>query len=192
MSQLTQLVIPRNIADAHFPGARIRAGVLLICDRHLLLIHELSGNIGPPKGIVNWQTDDTVLAASMRALYKETGVRLRNITASPNVYMYHREHQKELLIYYPIFIARRPNIRCGHGITGYTWAIMTKCLSGRFSNVSTATSAIFRAIDSSLLFKGRGNLIRVTVSAKPVSAVSKHLPPETTDRCEDSPIVSRR
>lgn len=150
---LTQEVVTRNFPS--IAGTRVRAGILLISNGKLLLVREKSGNYGPPKGLVDWSIDKSALAAAVRELSVETCVNLKNIPAiiCTNLYMYYREHHKELLVYYTVFIRQIPrvHIRKSH-IDGYNWVNIEEPLSGRFV-CSEASSTLFRAIDNSLLFR---------------------------------------
>jgi ADP-ribose pyrophosphatase YjhB (NUDIX family) len=144
-----------DIVAKHFPGVRVRAGVLLIYNNKILLVEEKSGNFGPPKGMVNWNVDNSVLDAAFREVREEIGLNIKNKSARlcTNIYMYHREHHKELLVYYAVFIKYQPRIYVRKNeIVSFVWTPICEPLSGRFT-FSESSTTIFRAIDNSILFR---------------------------------------
>ena len=168
---IKNFVITPDVVARHFPGARVRAGVLLVYNHYLLLVKEKSGNVGPPKGLVDWSKDDSILDAALRELREETGLNVINKSGDvcTNIYMYHRQYQKELLVYYPVFVNYKPRVHVRkREISGYLWADMTEGLSEKFE-CSEVSSVLFRAVDASLLYKKQVCTIPMTLVAKIIS-----------------------
>jgi ADP-ribose pyrophosphatase YjhB (NUDIX family) len=137
----------------HFPWvSTVRAGFVLVNDKKVLLVKERNGNIGPPKGLVDWSIDNTAFDGAMRELREETGFNLqnKNYKLHHNVYMYPRRHVRELMIYFVIFVNFRPKLYIKSEITEIIWAELSKGLSGKFK-CSEASTVLYRAIDNSVL-----------------------------------------
>lgn len=130
-----------------FPYAtKIRTGVLLIYNGKLLLVREKSsGNISPPKGLVNWARDRTVFDAALRKLNEETGINLKNtpFDVCSDVYIYSRQYCNEVIIYFTAYVNSAPS-----GYSGI-WADLSQCLYGKFQS-SKPSKAVFREIDNSI------------------------------------------
>jgi hypothetical protein len=173
MLQNPHFTLTRETVDENFPGARVRAGLLLVNNSKLLLVKEMSQNIGPPKGMVDWSKDKSVLNAALRIYREETGLNILNksFEICSTVYMYYREHFKELIVYYAIFIKYPPRIHIKKRlIGGFMWVNMRQGVSGKWK-CSEASASIFRAIDNSLLFMTT-NKIRVRCEHATLSNVS--------------------
>jgi ADP-ribose pyrophosphatase YjhB (NUDIX family) len=155
-----KFIMTKAIVAEYFPDFRIRAGVLLIhndAKNHrfdLLLVEEESGNFGPPKCLVDWSRDKSVFEAAFRGLQRETGLNVLNksVDICRNVFVYRREHHKELIVYYAAFVRYSPRVHLQSKLLSYTWTNLCDGLSGRYS-CSESSNVIFRAIDNSLLFR---------------------------------------
>lgn len=95
------------IAEA-YPGARVRAGVLIFYRNRILMVREaVSGNFGPPKVLVDWSIDDSVAEAANRAQSEELDMKI-DVERSSRVYVLYHPQYRELFVYYVVDVDTPP------------------------------------------------------------------------------------
>jgi 8-oxo-dGTP pyrophosphatase MutT (NUDIX family) len=156
-----------DVIASAFPWVRQkRAGFVVVHDLEMLIVEQkpehtrqngkyifLPSRICSPKGQKD-PGDMSALDTAERELFEETGINLSKISARmlPSTFVYCRPDVCEIIIYFIVFLATKPQITIDRSeLCSYRWENMKHGMK-RFRNVTKPTLKIFATIDDTALY----------------------------------------
>jgi 8-oxo-dGTP pyrophosphatase MutT (NUDIX family) len=124
--------------EKYYGNIDYKSGFILINEyNEVLVVHQFTGNTGFPKGSRDIN-DKSAYDTAVRELFEETNICIDSKLVLPNIFHFHRNKCKELMIYFVAIVCKDIKITTdGREIIGHEWVNKSELKSIKKKSIPT-------------------------------------------------------